>query len=266
MFLQRQAVLTWLFVALLGLTLISVVEADVNITLEDTAAQITYSPPACGLTLASAGTETQGQICDSAWRIITAPDASGGTLTTTSGPTDGSGGLIPQLFLSVRALALHVKTSAASNAIVNVSVSTSNPIVTVRSELNSSLRFISIIGLPEETVTTLSLTFVESNLTTTLGIDTIAVTISDNNIAPFVSPSLPPPTSLPTVTPSIVIPNSGPGAPSSPSGQTSGDIAAEVLGAVMGAVLIASGVFFAMFYYRKRRRPAQSNTEEKADT
>ncbi|KAI0351323.1 hypothetical protein OH77DRAFT_1411270 [Trametes cingulata] len=179
MYLQRQAVLLWPLLLVLLSFLATLVTADVNITLEDTASQIIYSPPACGLTLTPAGTVTQSQICDSAWRIIAAGDASGGTLTTTSGPTNGTGGLIPQLFLSVRARALHVKTPS-STAIVNVSVSTVNPIVTVRSELNSSLEFISIVGLPEEDVTTLSLTFVESNFTTLLEIDSIVVTISDN--------------------------------------------------------------------------------------
>ncbi|KAI0364541.1 hypothetical protein BV20DRAFT_956016 [Pilatotrama ljubarskyi] len=179
MYLQRQAVLPWpLLLVLLGFRT-TLVTADVNITLEDTASQIIYSPSACGLTLTPAGTVTQSQICDSAWRIIASADASGGTLTTTSGPTNSSGGLIPQLFLSVRARALYVKTPS-SNAIVNVSVSTINPIVTVRSELNSSLEFISIIGLPEETVTTLSLTFVEFDFTTFLEIDSIIVSISDN--------------------------------------------------------------------------------------
>ncbi|KAI9067928.1 hypothetical protein FKP32DRAFT_1562794 [Trametes sanguinea] len=181
MYLQRQAVLFWSLLAVLC----AFVRANVNITLEDTASQITYSPPACGLTLSSessAGTEAQTtQICNSAWRIIAAQDASGGTLTTTSGPNNSSGGLIPQLFLSVRALALYVKTTANSTALVNVTVSTINPVVTVRSEINSSLEFISIVDLPEDRITTLSLTFVEANETTRLDIDSITVTISDNN-------------------------------------------------------------------------------------
>ncbi|KAL7280301.1 hypothetical protein ACG7TL_005215 [Trametes sanguinea] len=181
MYLQRQAVLFWSLLAVLC----AFVGANVNITLEDTASQIIYSPPACGLTLSSgssAGTEAQStQICNSAWRIIAAQDASGGTLTTTSGPTNSSGGLIPQLFLSVRALALYVKTTAASTALVNVTVSTINPVVTVRSEINSSLEFISIVDLPEDRITTLSLTFVQANETTRLDIDSITVTISDNN-------------------------------------------------------------------------------------
>lgn len=65
MFLQRQAVLVWSL--LVVLLLIALVRADVNITLEDTASQIIYSPSACGLTLSSAGTETE--TCDSAWCV-----------------------------------------------------------------------------------------------------------------------------------------------------------------------------------------------------
>ncbi|KAI0331693.1 hypothetical protein GY45DRAFT_1345209 [Cubamyces sp. BRFM 1775] len=179
--LQRQAVLLCsLFVVLIGLTS-TCVRAEVNITLEDTASQIIYSPPACGLTLLSDGTEAQTVTdCNSAWRIIAAQGAAGGTLTTTSGPTDGSGDVIPQLFLSVRAHALYVKTTPSSTAIVNVSVSTNNPILTVKSELNSSLEFISIVGLPEDRISTLSLTFVQSDRATHVDIDTITVSISDN--------------------------------------------------------------------------------------
>ncbi|KAI0832039.1 hypothetical protein BC628DRAFT_578801 [Trametes gibbosa] len=261
MYLQRQAVPLWSLLILL--LHIAYVAADVNITLEDTASQIIYSPPACGLTLSPAGTETETQICDSAWRITAAEDASGGTLTTTSGPTDGSGGLIPQLSLPVRALALYVKTSQASSAVVNVTVSTIDPVVTVRSELNSSIEFISIINLPEDTVTTLSIAFVKSNVTTRLDIDSIIVTISDNNTTPFVSPSLPASTALPTITPTIVIPS--PSQPLAHAGQTSGDIAAEILGALLGTALIAAGIFLVVLFRRRRRRPAPSEPEEKPD-
>ncbi|KAI0630640.1 hypothetical protein C8Q77DRAFT_1063250 [Trametes polyzona] len=180
MYLQQQAHAVLLWSLLVLLLCIALVTADVNITLEDTASQIIYSPPSCGLTLSPAGTETVAQACDSAWRIVAAQDASGGTLTTTSGPADGSGGLIPQLFLSVRARALYVKTSQTSTAIVNVTVSSTTPVVTVQSMFNSSLEFVSIINLPEQTVTTLSFSYVESNITTTLDIDSIIVTISDD--------------------------------------------------------------------------------------
>ena len=39
--------------------------ATLNITLEDTAPQLTYSPPACGLTADSSGADT----CNSAWCV-----------------------------------------------------------------------------------------------------------------------------------------------------------------------------------------------------
>ncbi|KAI0701146.1 hypothetical protein C8T65DRAFT_656862 [Cerioporus squamosus] len=224
--------------------------AVVNITLEDTASQIIYSPPACGLTLSSAGTAT----CNSSWRIVTSANASDGTLTTTSGPNNASGGFIPQLFLSVRALALNIKTSPESTAIVNISVSTSNPVVSVSAQVNTSVQPISIIGLAEDRLTTLALTFDQSDVPTVLDIDSITLTVSDNNTTPFVSPSLPTTSALPTVTPSVVIPTPT----SSPShGQSSGDIAAEVLGAVLGAILLAAGALLAVLFLRKRRRRAQ---------
>ena len=70
MYLQRQAVLLCsFFIVLIGLTS-SYVRAEVNITLEDTASQIIYSPSACGLTLSSDGTEAQTVAdCDSAWYV-----------------------------------------------------------------------------------------------------------------------------------------------------------------------------------------------------
>ncbi|TFK78367.1 hypothetical protein K466DRAFT_507387, partial [Polyporus arcularius HHB13444] len=143
--------------------------AVVNITLQDTASQIIYSPPACGLTLSSAGTET----CNSSWRIVASANASDGTLTTTSGPNNSSGGFIPQLFLSVRALALNIKTSPRSTAVVNISVSTANPVVSVFAQVNTSIQPILIIGLAEDRLTTLALTFDQSNVSTVLDIDSI---------------------------------------------------------------------------------------------
>ncbi|TFK85281.1 hypothetical protein K466DRAFT_566729, partial [Polyporus arcularius HHB13444] len=99
-------------------------------------------------------------------RIVTSANASDGTLTTTSGPNNASGGFIPQLFLSVRALALNIKTSPRSTAVVNISVSTSNPVVSVFAQVNTSIQPILIIGLAEDRLTTLALTFDQSNVST----------------------------------------------------------------------------------------------------
>ncbi|KAM5536959.1 hypothetical protein V8D89_009388 [Ganoderma adspersum] len=261
---RRKAAWPWCGVVVaLRLELIAIVvllhflsgaRANVNITLADDASQITYSPPACGLTLSSAETGN----CSSSWRLVTSNASSSGTLTTTSGANNASGGLIPQLFLTVRALGLSIRTSNDSTAIVNISVSTSTPVVSVTSQFNSSIQPIRIIGLVEDRLTTLALTFEESNRTTVLSIDSIIVTVSDNNTAPFVSPSLPASTPLPTVTPTIIIPT-----PSSFSrgGQEPGDIAAEVLGALLGTALLATGAVVALLFYRKRKRKTSASED-----
>lgn len=54
-----------LVLPLLLLSLVITAHATQNITLEDTASQITYSPPACGLTRSSAGADT----CNSSWCV-----------------------------------------------------------------------------------------------------------------------------------------------------------------------------------------------------
>lgn len=59
-------------------------------------------------------------------------------------------------------------------------MSTSNPVVSVTAQVNSSVQPIRIVGLVEDRLTTLALTFEESNSSTFFGIDDILVTISDN--------------------------------------------------------------------------------------
>ncbi|KAH9939099.1 uncharacterized protein BXZ73DRAFT_76234 [Epithele typhae] len=223
------------------------VHAAINITLEDIAVQITYSPPACGLTQSTAGTEA----CNSSWQVIADANASDGTITQTSGANNSSGGFIPQLFLSFRALEVSIKTSPNSSALVNISVSTSNPVESVTRQLNSSVQPIEVVSLAEDRVTTLALTYIDSGTPTVLDIDAIILTVSDNNTAPFVAPSVPATTTLPTVTPSIVVPSSS---SSSSSRQSAGDIAAEVLGVVLGALLLGIVVALAFLFVRRRRR------------
>ena len=78
------------------------------------------------------------------------------------------------------ALALDIRASPGSNATVNVSVSTTNPVVSVIAQVNSSIQPISVVGLVEDRLTSLALTFEEANATTFFGIDSIVITISDN--------------------------------------------------------------------------------------
>ena len=176
---------------------------------------------------------------------------------------------------------------------MNVSASTADPFAAVSARVNSSVQPLEVVGLAEDRVTTLALTFVQSAFPTVLGIDAIVVTVSDNkcvrpsfcavslrsslpfpslatsscstslvpvfpvSTAPFVSPSLPASTSLPAVTPSVVAPASSTAQPSAHEhGQTAGDVAAEVLGAVLGAALVGAGASLVLVFFRRRRRRA----------
>ena len=141
MFLLPRPLAVLLAAFVLVFTAASTARADVNITLEDTASQILYSPPACGLSSSSGGSDS----CSSSWcvqipitssstplaliallapplrlhlfrQVVASPNASDGTITVTSGATDASGAFIPQLFLSVRgecAIVLHGPHTAA---------------------------------------------------------------------------------------------------------------------------------------------------------
>lgn len=74
---------------------------------------------------------------------------------------------------------MDIKTLPGSNATVNVSVSTQDPVVSVTAQLNSSVQPITIVGLVEDRLTTLAL-IDESEGPTVLDIDSIVLTISDN--------------------------------------------------------------------------------------
>ena len=78
------------------------------------------------------------------------------------------------------ALSLSIRTSPNSTAFVNITVSTSNPVVSISARLNSSVQPLEVIGLTEDRITTLALTFDESPERTVLDIDSIIVTFSDN--------------------------------------------------------------------------------------
>ncbi|OBZ73847.1 hypothetical protein A0H81_06457 [Grifola frondosa] len=225
-----------------------------NVTVDNTDPHITYIPPACNVTLNPASTAA----CTSSWQILRSANASGGSITSTSGPTVGGGDLIPQLFLTVRALSLFINTSSSSTAIANISLSTSDPVISITTLVNTSVGVISAIGLHEDEDTTLAITFVVTDQPTRLDIDSITIEASDNNTTPVVSPSLPPSASLPT--------SSATSSPTQPSNSrtthSSGDIAAEVLGAVLGAVLLTLGFGTLVYFRRKRhRRPTDVSVE-----
>ncbi|KAH9941969.1 hypothetical protein B0H21DRAFT_696664 [Amylocystis lapponica] len=207
----------------LGFCVFGLAAAQLNVTLLDTAPEITFSPPACSDTLQSAN-------CPSAWQIIPSPDDAGSTIASTSGPTNGSGQLIPQFFLAFRGIALYIQTSNSSNATANVTLTTSDPMSAITTEVDTGIVGpIAIVDLPEDRVTTL------------------AVTAS----SPFVTTTFPVPTALSSFLP---ISSSSPTAQARLKAQTKGDIAAEVLGTVLGTILIGLGAVALVYFWTRRRR------------
>ncbi|EED83793.1 predicted protein [Postia placenta Mad-698-R] len=200
--------------------------AQANVTLLSTASEIVYSPPSCN--------NSQAAACAGAWQVIPSPDTAGAYITSTNGPTVGSGDLIPQLFLNFQGTGLDIRTSTLSTATVNVTLSTQDPTISITREVDSAAGLITVIGLPEDLVTTLSLT-----------------------TNPFPSTTLPPSTVIPSFAPTITI---VPVIEESQK-QTPADIVAEVLGAILGVTLGALGYAAVQFYLRlRRRRRTQTQT------
>jgi len=256
---QLGSLLHWWYFAV-GWALFLSVSAQVNITVDDTAPEIVYSPPACNATI---GPEPV-VLCNSSWQIVSQPDAFNGTVTSTIGPTAGGGDLIPQLFLTFQGIALYIRTSLFSTAIANVTLSTENPVVSITTQVNTSTGFISAVGLPADKATTLAITYiVTEGKAARLDIDSITITTATNNTSPFALVPLPPSTTLSSFSFASISPSAVHIATRT---QTRGDIAAEVLGAVLGVVLGALGVAAIRYYRRRRSAPLNEQSSRRDDT
>lgn len=223
--------------------------AQANVTLLSTASEIVYSPPSCN--------NSQAAACAGAWQVIPSPDTAGAYITSTNGPTVGSGDLIPQLFLNFQGTGLDIRTSTLSTATINVTLSTQDPTISITREVDSAAGLITVIGLPEDLVTTLSLTYIATAHATRLDISNITIVTPNNDTNPFPSTTLPPPTVIPSFAPTITI------VPiiEESQKQTPADIVAEVLGAILGVTLGALGYAAVQFYLRlRRRRRTQTQT------
>ncbi|KAI0923543.1 hypothetical protein AcW1_006468 [Taiwanofungus camphoratus] len=208
---------------------------------------------ACNRTLISGASGS----CNSAWHIIPSPDSPESTVTSTSGPTIGSGNLVPQVFLTFTGLALYIRTSSLSTAIANITLSTQNPAISITTQVDSAAGLITVIGLLENETTTLAITFVASNEPTQLDIGSFTITLPNNGMSPSILPTLPVSSTLPTFSPIVTTPTQH-----KSQSQTGADITAEVLGAVLGVVLGTIGAAGITYYYKKRRqRPADLTTE-----
>ncbi|EMD39338.1 hypothetical protein CERSUDRAFT_112979 [Gelatoporia subvermispora B] len=221
--------------------------AQVNITIDNTAPELSYSPPACNATISSDG------LCNSPWQTVSEPKAFNGTVASTAGPTAAGGDIIPQVFLTFQGTAVYIRTSSLSTAVANISLSTTDPLVSITTQVNTSAGLVSAVGLPADKPTTLAITYiVTEGLAARLDIDSITITTASNNTSPFTSLALPPSTTLSSISFSSSPVSSPTARIVARGGQTSGDIAAEVLGAVLGVLLVALGVA-AIRRHRERR-------------
>ncbi|KZT68714.1 hypothetical protein DAEQUDRAFT_317870 [Daedalea quercina L-15889] len=228
----------WLLFLLFTLFRATVVAG--NVTIQSTAPEIVYSPPACNATAST---------CQSAWQIVPSLDDPDVLVTTTSGPTNGSAALVPQLFLTFTGTTLYIRTSSASTAVTNVSLATQYPDFAITSRVDTATAngLITVVGLPSDRATTLTMTYVASEAETRLEISNITI-VTTSNASPFSSSPLPSSTTIPTFSPAI-----SPAMTAYTSKQTRDDIVAEVLGAILGVVLCLF-VVAGLVFWRKRRK------------
>ncbi|KAJ7576234.1 hypothetical protein C8J56DRAFT_800380 [Mycena floridula] len=169
-----------------------------NVSISNTSPEIRYTPFLC---------PTTAETCDGAWRVM---DIDGASVVSTNGPSDAENDILPQMFFSFRASTIFVQTSSLSNATVNLTIFAGN--VAITAIINSSLRNFTVVQLPEDEVTTLSLTFI-AGAPSRLDIGNIIITVSDptgNSATSSFLPTqtLPPPIILPSfVPPSRALPS-----------------------------------------------------------
>ncbi|KAH9832514.1 uncharacterized protein C8Q71DRAFT_256675 [Rhodofomes roseus] len=240
----------WLLVCTTVVLSLRVAVRAENVTIQSTAPEIVYSPPACNASTSS---------CDSAWQVLASPDNSSALVTSTSGPTNGSAALVPQLFLTFTGSTLYIRTSTASTALVNVSLATHDPAfaITARVDTAAAGGLITVVDLPSDRATTLTVSFVPSDDATLLEIANFTI-VTTGNDSPFSSSPLPSTTAIPTFSPII-----SPAATSqATSKQTRDDIIAEVLGAVLGVALCLFAAAGFLFWRKRRRKQLRTRSPQ----
>ncbi|TFY50687.1 hypothetical protein EVJ58_g10932 [Rhodofomes roseus] len=214
----------WLLVCTTVVLSLRVAVRAENVTIQSTAPEIVYSPPACNASTSS---------CDSAWQVLASPDNSSALVTSTSGPTNGSAALVPQLFLTFTGSTLYIRTSTASTALVNVSLATHDPAfaITARVDTAAAGGLITVVDLPSDRATTLTVSFVPSDDATLLEIAnfTIVTTAATSQAT---------------------------------SKQTRDNIIAEVLGAVLGVALCLFAAAGFLFWRKRRRKQLRTRSPQ----
>jgi len=232
----------------LWLPLVDARDRPHNTTIPNTSSQVVWTPSPCN------SSSSGGHRADGWWY---SQDASGIEKVSTLGPSASEGDMIPQMFLLFQGSGIFIRTSTASTALANVSVSCpSNLSFAQRHEVfNTSSRWWGTSDLSTNATLLFSLTYANSGenekgkVEGVLEIEEIRVTSFHTPAIPSSSPSL----SLPI---SILPSNSHPTVSSFTSThrkQTAKAIAGAVLGSVLGLCALL-GLGFGILVWRSKRR------------
>ncbi|KAF8840397.1 hypothetical protein BDN67DRAFT_968586 [Paxillus ammoniavirescens] len=213
--------------------------AQENVVLSSTNPDIIYNPPLCSPSSIITG-------CVSPWQVSN--DTQTGTITVfTNGPIPEAGNVIPQMFLSFRASMLYLRTSSLANATINFTLTAEPGDISITSQLNTSIRLVEVVNLPETQTTTLGITFLVEDVPTRFDVESVTLSVANASATSsfLPSPSLPFSSSPPTLVPF----------PTATQSSTASDEKATIIGATLGAVLGALIIAIACFViYRKYRR------------
>jgi len=216
-----------------------------NATILSTAPQIVWSPALCNASLVDGN-------CSSAWQISDAP---GAEVTSTNGPDPAAEDIIPQMFLAFQGSAIYIRTSSLSTAMANVTISSSSlKPLNLDTQFNSSLGWLTAVGLPDDRPLTLGITYVpdpdgENGDAGRLDIKFILITVANTSATSSYLPSIILPTT--TTVPKFTHSQTSTTRPSHK--QSKGAIIGESLGSVLGVIFFVGAGVAVVFWRRKRR-------------
>jgi len=216
-----------------------------NVTLKSTAKQIVWSPALCN------NASLNKTNCTSAWRMSN--DVPGTNVTSTNGPDLATGSIIPQMFLTFRGSAIYIRTSSLSTAITNMSLSSASS-TDMLLQVNSSIGWISAIGLPNDVALTLALTYVpdlsgQNGDSGRLDIRSIIITVPNVTATSSYLPSI----VLPTASTPPTFSHSSTSTPVTHK-KSKGAIIGQTVGPALGAILLISAGAALVFWRQRRRR------------
>ncbi|KAF9528905.1 hypothetical protein CPB83DRAFT_853404 [Crepidotus variabilis] len=241
------------FVVLLSLRIASAQEGstqDVEIPL--TSPSLVYTPFICNTTAVSINPSG----CAVAWQI-SADNESASAI----GPSTEVRNIIPQMFFQFQASKLHMAASSASNATINITLSSNG--ISLTSTFNSSMGSASIINLPQNRITLLTLSLNPSPVSTIFELTSISITIpSDANTTSLLpAPTIPRSASLPSVSTSFSAVVGATSVP--PKSHASKTMIGQAVGLTVGLGLGLTLITIAIFLWWRRRRRKEDELLDK---